>query len=68
MCCWSRGTRKDPWERLAGLIVQPNVPLEQEQTEIPVVTGRMLTVSKFDMQKIDLSVQLAYSGVQVLGQ
>lgn len=50
------------------MIVQPDVPLEQEQTGIPVVTGRVLTVIKVDMQKMDSSVPLAYSRVQVLGR
>lgn len=50
------------------MIVQPDVPLEQEQTGIPVMIGRVLTVIKVDMQKMDSSVPLAYSGVQVLGQ
>lgn len=68
MRCWGRGTRKEPWKRLAVLIVQPDVPLEQEQTGITVVTGRVLTVMKVDTQKMDPSVHLAYSGVQVLGQ
>lgn len=55
-----------PWKRLAGLTVQPDVPLKHSKRVFQHWQERVPTLIKVDVQKTDLSAQLAYSGAQVV--